>query len=319
MFLSLLHAPAGARAVFLTGSGTAGMESAVANVLGGGDRAIVIDGGSFGHRFAELCTIHGIAHERIALAPGEPLAASRLEEFSGKGFTALLVNAHETSTGVLYDMPMIADFCRREGLFLLVDAISAFLADPFDMEALGAGVVITGSQKALACPPGVSMLALSQAACARIAANDPKCLYLDLRAALANAERGQTPFTPAVTTLLQLHARFRQLAENGGAAAQIARTSALASDFRRRISDLPLKIFSRSPSNAVTSLATPNRSARTVFNILKDEFGIWICPNGGPLGEEIFRVGHLGELSVADNETLSDALHKLHERGIFQP
>ena len=147
-------APEGSRAVFLTGSGTASMESVVMNVLNESDRAIVIDGGSFGRRFCKLCDIHGVPFDPLVLEPGKALTAKHLEPFNSAGFTAMIVNIHETSTGVRYDLDMISDFCNRNGLLLIVDAISSFLADKIDMSSKDVDVLITGSQKALACPPG---------------------------------------------------------------------------------------------------------------------------------------------------------------------
>ena len=317
LFLAFAGAPAGSRAVFLTGSGTAGMEALAMNLLRTGDMALVVDGGSFGHRWAQICEVHGVPHERVALRPGEALKAQHLVPFAGRGFTAFLVNMHETSTGVLYDMDMIADFCRREGLFLIVDAISAFLADSFDMTALGAGAMVAGSQKALACMPGMSLLALSPAALERIAAAHPQSLYFDLKEALKNGERGQTPFTPAVSTFLQIHARLKQIAASGGPASEMRRTAALAADFRARISGLPLKQLPETPSNAVTALRVSNGSARAIFSMLKDEWNMWICPNGGELADHVFRVGHIGALTTDDNAALAAALRELHSRGVY--
>lgn len=315
IFLELAAAGQGARGVFLTGSGTAAMEAAVANTLSSDDRALVVVGGSFGKRFSELCDIHGIPHDDIAIAEGATLTAEQLGEYEGAGHTAFLVNIHETSTGVLYDAQLISDFCRRNGLFFIMDAISAFLADPLDMDALGVDVFITGSQKALACPPGVSLLALSPAALDRIGRIDSGCMYLDLKSALKNAERGQTPFTPAVGTLLQINARLRQLRDCGGVAAENARIAALAADFRSRIAHLPLTCTSPAPSNAVTALHPENVSAYDVFTTLKDEYGIWICPNGGQAAEKVFRVGHIGALTVEDNAKLVAAFEDLLSRG----
>lgn len=96
--------------------------------------------------------------------------------YDGKGFTGFLVNVHETSTGVHYDIEMISEFCKKNGIFLVVDAISSFLADDFDMNKLGVQVMITGSQKALACPPGVSVIVLSDEAVKRVEARDVKCI-----------------------------------------------------------------------------------------------------------------------------------------------
>ena len=305
-------APEGSRVVFMTGSGTASMEATVMNVLSADDKAVVVNGGSFGERFVELCQLHRIPHHEISLTPGQPLKEEHLAPLSGGGFTAFVVNMGETSTGVLYDMELISRFCRQEGLLLVVDAISTFLADPFDMEALGADVMITGSQKALACPPGISLIVLSPRALERVEAHRSVSMYLDLKLALKNGERGQTPFTPAVQTLIQIHRRLLNIAAAGGVDSEIRRMSDLAHDFRQKIAGLPFRPFTESPSNAVTSLTPLNgMSAFDIFTILKDEHGIWICPNGGPLRDSVFRVGHLGALTTRDNTTLVEALRKV--------
>ena len=314
-------APDGSRTVFLTTSGTGGMEAVVMNVLTPQDRVLVVNGGSFGHRFCELCEVHGVPHDEIKLNVGEQIKARHLELFDcsdcsdcsiKKKYTALLVNKHETSTGGHYDMALLSEFCKRNGMMLIVDNISSFLADEFNMAELGADVMIAGSQKALACPPGVSVILLSPRALERVAKNDPKCMYLDLKDALKNQERGQTPFTPAVGTLLQINARLRQIERDGGAATEIANCAALAADFRRKVKELPLEIISESMSNAVTPLCPTNgMSAYDIFLKLKDEHGIWICPNGGELKDKVFRVGHIGNLTVADNNTLIAALKEV--------
>ena len=312
------NAPEGARTVFITGSGTASMEAAVMNVLTPDDKVLLVNGGSFGQRFHELCQLHCIPFEEIKLDTGKALTADHLADYENKGFTAFLVNIHETSTGVRYDPDQIGAFCRRNGLLLIVDAISSFLADEFDMEAMGADVMITGSQKALACPPGISVMVLSRRAVERVEQNPVRCMYLDLKSALKNGERGQTPFTPAVGTLLQIHARLKAIEAAGGVKAETAKIAALAADFRSRIADLPLRVCSESLSNAVTPLMTHNCSAYDIFTVLKDEYGIWVCPNGGEYKDKIFRVGHIGELTVEDNRILSDALHDLVKRGILK-
>ena len=185
MFLALLHAPADSRAVFLTASGTGAMESCVMNLLNDKDRVIVVNGGSFGQRFVDLCALHGRDYTEVRCDFGRAL---RREQLIGlEDHTALLINMHETSSGVLYDMDMVAAFCRENGIFLIVDAISAFLADELDMAALGAGAVLTGSQKALAVQPGVSLIALSPEAVRRAEENPERCLYLSLKQALKNA------------------------------------------------------------------------------------------------------------------------------------
>ena len=317
LMLELSKAAEGSRAVFITGSGTASMEAAIMNTLTPADKAIVVNGGSFGQRFAQMLKIHDIPYSEIRLPQGKALAADALMEYEGRGYTAFLVNVHETSTGVLYDIKMIADFCRRNHIFLIVDAVSSFLADDFNMAELGAGVMITGSQKALACPPGISIMVLSAEAQERIRRNDPKCMYFDLKAALKDQERGQTPFTPAVGTLLQINARLKEIKADGGAEAEREKTAALAEYFREHIKDLPFEIVSESMSNAVTPLHPMTASAYDICTVLKDEYGIWVCPNGGDLRDSVFRVGHLGCLNRSDYDRLIAAFKDLNRRGLI--
>ena len=149
------HTIDNSRVVFLTCSGSGGMEAAIMNCLSKEDKALVINGGSFGERFVELLTLHEIPFTEIKLEHGKALKPEHLTPYEGKGYTAFLLQKHETSTGVHYDINLVSDFCKRNKCFLIVDAISSFLCDPFDMSALDADVMITGSQKALACPPGM--------------------------------------------------------------------------------------------------------------------------------------------------------------------
>ena len=309
-----------ARVCFMTGSGTASMEAAVMNLFTEEDRVLVIDGGSFGHRFVEMLEIHQIPHQVIKPAFGCGVTAEELSVYDGKGFTGFLVNLDETSVGVLYDIRLISDFCRRNGIFLVVDSISSFLCDPFDMQALGVQAMITGSQKALACPPGISLIVLSEAAVERVYRNRPRTMYLDLKLALKNGERGQTPFTPAVGTLRQIHARLKEIEAAGGVDAEVARIGGLAAYFRQKLREyeLPFTIVSHSLPNAVTPLAARDGvSAHEIFVTLKDEYGIWVCPNGGELRDKVFRVGHIGALERADYDKLLDALRDMQKRGLL--
>jgi len=318
LMLKFSKAPKNSRAVFLTGSGTAAMEAAVMNVLTPDDKVLLINGGSFGQRFHELCQIHRIPFEEILLDTGRTLTQAHLQPYDNQGFTVFLVNIHETSTGVHYDGQMIADFCRRNGLLLVVDAISSFLADEFSMKDWNVDVMITGSQKALACPPGVSVLVLSERAVGHIQNNQVCSMYFDLKSALSNGLRGQTPFTPAVGILIQINTRLKALESSGGVETETSRIAKLAENFRSRIAHLPLDICSESLSNAVTPLMTRNCSAHELFMILKDEYGIWVCPNGGAMKDKIFRVGHIGALTMEDNDVLIRALEDLVRRGLLK-
>lgn len=304
-------APEEARVAFITGSGTASMEASVINFFDERDKILVINGGSFGQRFVDICRIHKLDYTELRLPPGKTIRSGLLDEYSGKGFTGLLINIHETSTGVHYNPKMIGDFCRKNDIFLVVDAVSSFLADTLNVQEYGINVMITGSQKALACPPGVSLILLDKEALDRLDDYDSGCMYLDIKSALKDGERGQTPFTPAVGTLLQINRRLKDIEQAGGVDSEISRIGHLADYFRNRIKDLPYEIFSDSLSNAVTPLHPLNRSAYDIFLEIKRKHGMWICPNGGELRDTIFRVGHLGNLKVEDFDLLVEVLKKI--------
>ncbi|MCF0128484.1 MAG: alanine--glyoxylate aminotransferase family protein, partial [Pseudobutyrivibrio sp.] len=305
------------RVVFVTGSGTASMEAAVTNCFTAEDKLLVVNGGSFGHRFVELCEIHDIPYTEIKMEMGKDITEKQLAQFDGQGYTGFLVNIHETSTGVRFNLDLISDFCKRNGIFLVVDAISSFLADELNFEAAGIDVMITGSQKALACPPGVSVIVLSLKAVKRIESADVKCMYLNIKNMLKDGERGQTPFTPAVGILLQINARLKEIEAAGGVESETAKIASIAEDFRARIGNLPFEIVSEAMSNAVTPVHPTTADAYEIFTILKDEYGIWICPNGGEMARTVFRVGHIGALTKEDNTTLINAFKDLQRRGII--
>lgn len=314
---AFVFAPSDSRTVFITGGGSASMEASIINTLTKNDKAIVVNGGSFGQRFKDMLDLHGIPNEEIKLDYGKELTEKELLPFENGGFTSFLVNIGETSTGVHYDTELISEFCKRNDLFLIVDAISSFLADPLDMTKTGADVVITGSQKALACAPGISICVLSPKAIERVNKTKCPCMYLDFASHLKNGERGQTPFTPAVSVLLQINSRLRKIESDGGAEYEIKRTKDRAEYFRKKIISFPFDFFTKSPSNAVTSLTPKNVSAYEIFTCLKDNYGIWVCPNGGELKDKVLRVGHIGSLTYCDYDALFSALSDMSKKGLL--
>lgn len=305
------------KVIFITGSGTASMEATVTNVFTKKDKILIINGGGFGQRFVDLCKLHKINYEEVKIAMGKQITKEMLSKYNNKNFTSLIINIHETSTGTHYDLDLLSKFCKKNNLFFVVDAISSFLADEIDMQNHNIDVLITGSQKALACPPGISVIVLSKKAIEKIYKNKPKTMYFDLKNALENAKRGQTPFTPAVSILRQINVRLKEIDSNGGVQSEIAKTKKIAEDFRLQIKNLPFEIVSESMSNAVTPLHPLNASADDIFHILKDEYDIWICPNGGDLKDKVFRVGHIGNISLEDNKKLINALKDMEKRGLL--
>lgn len=321
LLCKFFDAPEDSRVVFMTGSGTASMEGGIINFFTTKDNVLVVNGGSFGERFVELCKIHDIPFTEIKLNHGQSLAKGNLIPYENKKYTGMILQLCETSTGVLYDMNLIGDFCKRNGCFLFVDAVSGFIADTLSMKKMHINAVITGSQKALSLPPSMSFTVMDKDAQHRCFTNKVRSMYFNYADYLKNGERGQTPFTPAVGTLLQLNQKLRQIDQNGGITAANTATKKRAQYFREKIQGLPLKIFTdaTSTSNCVTALSPtkPKVDAHKIFEILKDEYGIWICPNGGDLAQSVFRVGHIGSIDNEEIDQLIKAFKDLVKRNIL--
>lgn len=314
LLCKFFDAPENSRVVFMTGSGTASMEGGVMNFFTSQDKVLVVNGGSFGHRLVELCQIHQVPYTEIKLEYGVPLKEKDLADFENQGYTGFLIQLCETSTGVLYDMNMIGNFCYRNNIFLFVDAVSGFMADPVSMKKMHINAVITGSQKALALPPSMSFTVLDEKAVERCKRINVRSLYFNYPDYLLNGERGQTPFTPAVGTCIMLNEKLKRIEKTGGIENQNRLAKERADYFRSRIKDLPLKLFSdeKDSSNCVTALEVQNgQSAYEIFTEIKDKYNMWICPNGGELKDRVFRVGHIGNITKDELDLLVEVLHKV--------
>ncbi len=199
--LNIVNAPKQSRVLFLTASGTAGMESTVQNLIAKEDKTIVINGGGFGQRFVDICNLHKIDNIDFKVKDENLSDTSKLSKY--KDVSCLLINAHETSIGILYDLESVGNFCKENNILNIVDGISMFITDELDMQKFNIDALILSSQKGLALPPGITMLVLTPNAIKNL--QPQSSLYFDFKSYLSDGQRGQTPFTPAVTILLQLH------------------------------------------------------------------------------------------------------------------
>lgn len=305
VFKRLVGAPDGSKVAFLTSSGTGAMEAVVGSCFTPSDRLLIVIGGGFGRRFGEICDVHGIPHDDVVLDWDETLTEEHLMGFAGCGHAGLLVNVDETSTGQHYDLAMLSRFCRENSMFLIVDAISSFLADRLVMSE-GADAVIVSSQKALALEPGISIVALSGRLYDRVLGIDSHMYYLDIRKHVENQVRGQTPFTPAVGTLICLNDMLHMV-DAEGIDSKVAHTAELASYFRVKARDAGLTIPDYPLSNAVTPIVFDG-DAYEVYRRLRSEHDITVTPSGGDLKGILLRVGHIGNLSKEDYDVLIDAM-----------
>jgi aspartate aminotransferase-like enzyme len=318
MLQTVLGAPRDTRMIFLTASGTAAMEASVMNLFTPKDKVLIISGGSFGERFKQICEIHQIPFELIELKWDESFTGEMLKPYENSGLTGMLVNMCETSTGQLYPMDVISGFCKRNRLCLVVDAISSFLCDPFNMEKLGAGAVIISSQKGLALQPGMSFVAVTKDAFdERCAKHPPQSLYFRFTDYQQDIQRGQTPYTPAVSIINQLYEKLQRLVKEG-IPSSVAYMAELAGYFRKQLLiETEFTYPDYVLSNCLTPVYCPQGNARAIFENLKNNHDVYITPCAGDLAPILLRAAHMSrQLTKQDMDELIKLLRLQQGHGI---
>ena len=295
--------------IYLTASGTAAMEAVIENCTNSTDKALVINGGTFGHRFCELLEYHDVEYTAINLEWNETLTIEHLKEYENKDFTMLFVNLHETSTGQLYDIGLLSEFANRNNLFVVVDAISTFLADEYDMNKYGVDATIISSQKGLCLSAGLSFVSFSQRMLDKIS-NKAKSAskYFDFKDYLVNITRGQTPYTPAVFIMYELQDMLELIEKEGGLQARLDFIEKKCNYFRQKVKEIGLKIPDYPLSNMLTPIIFEDIKASDVIRILKDKYSIFVNPCGGKLADKIIRVSHIGNTTIEDIDDLIEKI-----------
>ena len=307
----VFNAPENDKVIFLTASGTAAMEASVFNCFTKEDKLLIINGGIFGRRFVEICKAFSYEYESIDLSFGEVLSENHLEKYEGKGFTALLVNIHETSTGQLYNTKMLSDFCKRNKMYFVVDAISSVFADEYDITKYGIDVTILSSQKGLAIGPGMSFVLLSEAIWEnKVSKNTPPSLYFDFKDYVENQKRGQTPYTPAVRVALELNDMLKHI-EAEGIDHRLEHVDTVVKDFRNKLQNVEGVHFPEYPlSNASTPILFDRLNADKVYEVMKNKYEVVLTPCGGDLKHVMVRMGHIGNHTIEENDLVIDVLKK---------
>ncbi|HHX37796.1 MAG TPA: alanine--glyoxylate aminotransferase family protein [Clostridiaceae bacterium] len=315
--LGAVKAPAGARSVLLTASGSGAMEAAVVGVFRRDEPLLVINGGTFGQRFAEICERHEMNYTVLDLPFEEDLTAAHLAPYRGKGYKGLLIQGHETSIGKRLDLKMVGAWCKEQGCLMVADCVSSFLVDPVDMADMNMDVFLTASQKSLALPPGLTIVVCTREVIEnRIMQQTGLSYYLDLKAAYRNAERGQTPYTPALSIVFQLEDRLQQIEAAGGVEACIQTSANLAGYFREQVLQrTPFRMPPYSLSNGLTPLLTGTLDAYQMFLDLMNNKGQVLTPCGGDRAKTMVRVGHMGYLHKEDYDVLLDCLEEYGRNG----
>ena len=300
ILLDLIHCPDG-RTIIYTGSGTGAMSAVVENYCTTKKKAFVIDGGSFGHRWFQLCKYYGVPAVDYAVPFAKDLVYSDLEQAVAEELPdVFLCQHHETSSGQLFDLKEISRICHKYNVSLVVDVISTFLAEELNMDDLDIDICVTSTQKGLNIPPGLSVLFLSK----RLANYEfnHRGYYWDFDDNLNNLKRGQTPFSPATILYLQLHARLKQLQAEGGEYKNIEDVRHRALFFRELCKQYGWRVLAENPSYAITGFQTRDTGDRKVFKGLIEKYDTYIMPGSVP---GFYRVSHMGLQTDEELELLA--------------
>jgi aspartate aminotransferase-like enzyme len=291
-------------------SGTGAMESAVANLIGPGDPAVVASCGKFGQRWAELCEAYGAEILHLEFEWGEAVEASRLDQALGgldRPAKAVFVTQSETSTGVVNDVKALNEVATGHGSVLCVDAVSGLGAVDLPQDDWGVDVVVSGSQKSLMCPPGLAFASVSERALATAAETGdraPGRYYLDWGRTLAGQleDPPNSAFTPPVTLFRALDVALELLLEEGLHDA-LARHALLARAARAGIEALGLERFGPDDENAnvvTVALLPEDIDGAKVPKLMRDRYGVTIAGGQGHLKGRIARIAHCGYYGAFD-------------------
>jgi len=285
----------------LTSSGTGAMEAAVANLVSPGDKVLVAVAGKFGERWRELCIRFGGYVDSLAMPYGQsvdPVEVERRLRVTDQAkcvFTTLT----ETSTGALNDIKAFGEICHRLDRVLVVDAIAGLGADQLRTDAWRVDCVVGGSQKSLAVPPGLAFITLSERAWELAGRCKASRFYFDLKAYRRFAEKGQTPWTPAISLFYGLDVALERVTRIG-MTKYWAQHKRMADFVRGRVKQLGLELFCRQPSNALTVIRMPEGldGTKLVADCLKRD-GLLFANGQAEMRGKIVRIGHMGPITRA--------------------
>ncbi len=295
--------------MILTSSGTGGLEAAIVSFLSPGDPVLAVSIGNFGERFAKIARAYGAEVELLEFEWGQAADPDVVRETigdmvaAGSRPVAVLVTYNETSTGVTNPLADLAAAIRAEApdTLILVDGVSAVGAMPLRMDEWDLDVVVTGAQKAWMIPPGLAMAAASERAWAAAERATIPRFYFDLAKHREVLPKGQTPWTPAVGLFFQLEAAL-ELMQAEGWQAIYARHAACGAASRAGLAAMGFQLYADQAfaSNTVTSALVPDGVDWSALNRELHDRGLVLAGGQGKMKGRIFRIGHLGDVSVAD-------------------
>jgi 2-aminoethylphosphonate-pyruvate transaminase len=292
-------------AVLLAGSGTAGVEAALASAVPPDGALLVVDNGVYGDRMARIARAHRIPVHLISrdmTTPVEPEAVdTALAAHPDVSHVALV--HHETTTGLLNPVAAVARVVARHGRRLIVDATSSLFGEPLDIAQEGIDFVTASAAKCVQAIPGVAFVLGRRSALEALRDRGPRSVYLDLHAHWSAQEGDNTPFTPAVQLLHALEQALIELEEEG-VPARIARYAANTRVLRQGMARLGFEILipEAARSSILTTFLLPPAVTYEALHDAMKRRGYVIYAGQGKIRTYAFRVSNIGTLTPADME-----------------
>jgi 2-aminoethylphosphonate-pyruvate transaminase len=295
-------------AVLITASGTAAVESMVAALVPVQGRLLIIENGVYGERIAQICAQYGIAHERIVgdwmRAPDWNAVAARMDAASAsERFTHAAIVHHETTTGRLNDLGVLAGLCRSRGIGLLADCVSSFGAEEIEFADPALLAVAATANKCLHGVPGAAFVIVRRSA---LQSAVSRTYYLDLGRLAKLQDQRNTPFTPSVQAYYALVEALREYQEQGGRPVRYQAYSALAERARAGLAHLGIHAVI-APAESSVVLRSYHLPSNVSYQELHDELkagGFIIYAGQGGLSSSLFRISTMGDMSATDIDRL---------------
>lgn len=287
----------------LTSSGTGAMEAAVINLLSPGDTAITVQGGKFGERWTEICKGYGINTEIINVEWGKAVDPKEIGKRlkANPKIKAVFTTLCETSTAVTNDIEAIGEVVKNSDAVLVVDDISGLGAIDLKTDAWSVDVCVSGSQKGLMLPPGLSFISVSNKAWGKV--KDSKCpkYYFDLNAAKKAWASTDTAFTPAISVIIALNEALKIMKQDG-LENIFSRHKKMADATRAAVGALGLELFApTAASDVVTAVKVPaGIDGEKLVKTMRDVYGVTIAGGQAELKGKVFRIAHMGYIGEFD-------------------
>ncbi len=284
-------------------SGSGAMESAVSNTLSPGDKAVVVKGGKFGERWAEICQSYGINVIPIDCEWGSPADPAVIEEKlkQDKQIKAVYTTLCETSTGVVSDIKAIGKIVAKTDAILVVDAISGLGSVELKADAWGVDITVAGSQKGLMIPPGLAFVSISKKAWKLVEEAKSPRYYFCYKAAKKSADKTDTPWTPAVSLVVGLVETLK-IIKAETIEGVYERHKKMAGAVKQAASALGLKLLAPdAPSDAVTAIKLPESiDGAELVKTMRDKYGVSIAGGQAKLKGKICRIATMGFMAEFD-------------------